>query len=881
MRTQSAGTQTPVMIRDIVVTAHSPVVAAYRSVPPTGEFGDSSLLGGYRAPEGEKTESVIKRLYAQIEGLTLSASKTHREDNCGGGDTIEIGKENNITRLITNEFFFYTKKPLSIQEFQQLQQKIADLAAKQPENLHLILASFAVITPKGEVMNVAAHVECGQPPKLNFIVKNNPSGIDPVYREETQPGQFVYRRNVSKAFSTISNLTVTVDAESRPFSFNNVFECKTAGGIPYLSCVDICLDHIVGVAKQNLLEMAAPYPAGTLCSHIVVSNYTELTSEHCLSSSVTHADPVRSHINCKKMAEIQSQTSSEQDMLKPQIFGTPARTIVTAPTELTQLTVLSKETAPNPFASAYDLLTNLWRKSRERFASQYYLFGDIMLLEDSFQMAMRKAENKSELFIRLSSKEMREEDKQKLEEKVKEEQKKLEDDLVTQFNQLFLEKLEKRVDADDAAFERMKYYLPTLEGNIAFCKFVKDKIDQLSPEEKLRNTKKIDGLLKKVDHLQHESEAAIISLRKSAFLQSLANLSGYIADTHANFDFATSDKNAIKAIHQYCKHLKTSLDLFTTEEKQKNPPLADLSKNTDDLIRKAELSLQLRQEINIINRKIKKVDVAAIKDDKDEIALEKLVKFCKKSRKQIENRFSAKEQIYNKQVSLLLLHIREIQSQAISALQELQATLKSIKKISDAIKYVDVDSLKKEKDGIEALQSLIKFCKKSIQSIDLYPSDEKVKRADSIAPLVEKLNILKGEAETAIKELKLISTTSSKKPQIALPTVKNKVLDHLASRIQSLASSFKQFKGDEVQLRMYIETCDKVMVKMQAFTPEEKQQYAEQFSSLSVEITALRDKASQTLLHLKEASPIAEKPIEKAVKAEQKEVPEHIIQKPK
>jgi hypothetical protein len=41
-------------------------------------------------------------------------------------------------------------------KFQVLQQKIADLARLQPENLRLVLGSFAVINADNKIMNVVA-----------------------------------------------------------------------------------------------------------------------------------------------------------------------------------------------------------------------------------------------------------------------------------------------------------------------------------------------------------------------------------------------------------------------------------------------------------------------------------------------------------------------------------------------------------------------------------------------------------------------------------------------------------------------------------------------------------------------------------------------------
>ncbi|WP_347251763.1 hypothetical protein [Legionella sp.] len=35
------------------------------------------------------------------------------------------------------------------------------------------------------------------------------------------------------------------------FSYNNIFECMTAGGIAFFTAIDVCLDHEFDVAKNN------------------------------------------------------------------------------------------------------------------------------------------------------------------------------------------------------------------------------------------------------------------------------------------------------------------------------------------------------------------------------------------------------------------------------------------------------------------------------------------------------------------------------------------------------------------------------------------------------------------------------------------------------
>jgi len=199
----------------------------------TGEFGHPENHGGKPADPNEKPEAVIERLSNAIIDLANDAAAQHRASFCQNGtNTLRDDAKNRMTRMTTNEFFFYTQKPLTIEQFQALMKDVGEMAASQPENLHLVLGSFAVRTPDNKVMNVVPHIECGPTPKINLIVKNHPSVIDPKYQEPY----------ISKV-DNISGLKIQINGNDVPFSFNNVLECKTAGGTPFYSCVDICADH--------------------------------------------------------------------------------------------------------------------------------------------------------------------------------------------------------------------------------------------------------------------------------------------------------------------------------------------------------------------------------------------------------------------------------------------------------------------------------------------------------------------------------------------------------------------------------------------------------------------------------------------------------------
>lgn len=359
----------PISIQDIVVAAKA------KSGNPTGEFGNPTLSGGRMPPHNESQQQVIDRLFTYASSLITDAAEQHKANNFANGKIIP-GKENNITRLVTNEFFFYTKQPLSILEFQALQQKLYDLAKTQPENLHLILGSFAVRVGD-KVMNVVAQVECGPEPQLNLIVKNYPSSIDPIYHARKPNGSVVPLLNVDIGRGdNISAFKINVGGKDRQFSFNNVLRSKTAGGAQFISCVDICLDHAHGAARKRLnqeLDIAIQSPSTsreplpTLCSHVVVSNWINLEKDHCLGP-VTHADPVRSYKSCKQGANVEKSS-----YIPNPSFGTPCTTFTTQPTLCSPLppTELAKVHAAN-YARQQQIQIQMKKDETEKLLQRHY-----------------------------------------------------------------------------------------------------------------------------------------------------------------------------------------------------------------------------------------------------------------------------------------------------------------------------------------------------------------------------------------------------------------------------------------------------------------------------------------------------------------------------
>lgn len=267
------------------VTIGNPVGEALRKIDPIP-------LGPMTTPE---REDMVDRMENSIKDLMDEAESTYQA-NCKIPGTSNVDPDY-ITRLSTNEFFFYTKEPLTMKEFEDLQNKIAQKAEALAPGVQLILGSFAVKTDD-KVMNVTPHITCGNPPDFNFIVKNKTSSIDVRYKV---PGIGTMIDTLDTDQPSNPMPTITINGVSKALSFNNIVPCKTPGGTQFLTAVDVCLDHAYGVAKKNYeaLVKSQPSTAFQPVSHVVVSNCIDLENNNCLGKAVMHVDPGSSPIACK------------------------------------------------------------------------------------------------------------------------------------------------------------------------------------------------------------------------------------------------------------------------------------------------------------------------------------------------------------------------------------------------------------------------------------------------------------------------------------------------------------------------------------------------------------------------------------------------------
>lgn len=265
----------------------------------------------------------VKRMFRTIESLAALANEHHKSENFENGQ-LKANRKNRITRLVTNEFAFYTAdSPLIIDEFYELLTQIELMASELSPNLVLVLASFPVLR-HGTVYNLVIHVQCGQNPTISSFAKTLESNVDCSYEGRR-------RRN-----SDYSHLLDEYEASSVPsisrhhytISMNSVILVRTLGGAGFYDVIEVCLDHkrrIGGMNLENELReqiQSQDYPVIIeQVSHVVTSASVEQHPENFVGTHVMHADQAtarfapgqkRRHqlILKEKLARLAQQTAS-------------------------------------------------------------------------------------------------------------------------------------------------------------------------------------------------------------------------------------------------------------------------------------------------------------------------------------------------------------------------------------------------------------------------------------------------------------------------------------------------------------------------------------------------------------------------------------------
>lgn len=251
----------------------------------------------------------LNRLTAFLDNLMTKTKEKHDvsvQENNKLKDNSEL-----ITRVTLDEFSLYTKDtPLSIYEYKHLIHLIAERAKTLPPNLHFQIGTVPVLWPNGVMQNCGLYVQSpskpGQEPLIHHLSKVHASAVDIQYGYQTVTGAVQtyplagdnpYLDSFAAPGGIYSPEILLKDTCINMYDVNqhkNAFRITSASGQQFLQVVDICLDHIYGVAKSylhGLIDQLAKkkqfIPINA--SHIISSKIVN-SNENNLIATVTHAD---------------------------------------------------------------------------------------------------------------------------------------------------------------------------------------------------------------------------------------------------------------------------------------------------------------------------------------------------------------------------------------------------------------------------------------------------------------------------------------------------------------------------------------------------------------------------------------------------------------
>lgn len=228
----------PVAISDVVIIPNE----------VSNEFELSNLY--------DSAYSSLERIIDHIKLLGTIAGEHHLLQNCCidiEGDYHLLNK-NQITRLLMQEFSFYTeKKPLSLSELHTIINWLSSYAKTKMQNLHLMLSSFAVELQDNQIINVVLYVQCGESAQVNVVLKKLPSDVDYNY-EGVKYRSYSEKDGDLPAVVQLPMPDIDSNDQVRlSLDYSAVFVCTTAGGAQYFTAIDICLDHLNREAQKGWL----------------------------------------------------------------------------------------------------------------------------------------------------------------------------------------------------------------------------------------------------------------------------------------------------------------------------------------------------------------------------------------------------------------------------------------------------------------------------------------------------------------------------------------------------------------------------------------------------------------------------------------------------
>lgn len=248
-------------------------------------------LGEFHKSKSDRNR--VSRLTNTLEILGYLTEGYHRLMNYSKDGTLYPKHENHLTRLVTDEFSFYTyKTPLSVEEFSQVLSMLEHLASELNPNIILILSSFPVVYDQ-TVFNMLVHVQSGPSPRIHTFSKTAQASGDPVFNNTQNFNLIEYL-----VYNPESSVPFMANVKGVSFSTNSIVLVKTLKGAYFYDLIDICLDHALGVAARHFEERLRERIRNQILplvveqvSHVITSSSTTLCQEHCIGEKIMHADP--------------------------------------------------------------------------------------------------------------------------------------------------------------------------------------------------------------------------------------------------------------------------------------------------------------------------------------------------------------------------------------------------------------------------------------------------------------------------------------------------------------------------------------------------------------------------------------------------------------
>lgn len=246
----------PITIQDVIIT-HSVL------------SNDCSLQYDPIEVESEQFSQLVEHVRLIIN----TARETHVKHFEEMGKSIHESN-NHITRVITDEFSFYSRAPLTIDSYIKLIEQIRDISSTLPVNIHLVLATFPVVDVDNRLHNIAVFVTTGEKVAIHHRSKSRPSLSDPHYGYSLAFNQSDYSE---------FNMTEIVPFQPIAFGFGSIVLSTTQGGATLLTNLEICFEHLCHIAPYCLVN-----EIGTLVqnnqiiplqySHIITSKTVNISS---------------------------------------------------------------------------------------------------------------------------------------------------------------------------------------------------------------------------------------------------------------------------------------------------------------------------------------------------------------------------------------------------------------------------------------------------------------------------------------------------------------------------------------------------------------------------------------------------------------------------